>query len=351
VIKMANIKVFTMIDNVGICSDNPSAFCQAVKLFLSRCALVGATLNDSEKIPKTSEGILEAGLVRPQTFLGEVYLGGGLVANSDANISKLHKAYTRLQSAIEPDGELVTKRQLCALIGLWTWMAHTVEVPLRNHFDAIRLHSTVSASSTHWDDPIRITPHMLSALGEAIFPLLSGRRVKPTPPPQLSWNNSDYVATLIVDASATGYGAIVLSAGTIYQVKGGWRRVIPHSAWAEPLGATELIKWIRTHTSGRLAIVTDHNALAAAQRRPRTGNGGFSKAYYLNNFFKELYSDNLDHQVFYVQGESNPADYASRTNKLGDPLSATVLRDTTFPSLRSFAHPHEVPPLHRWWFA
>jgi hypothetical protein len=70
-----------------------------------------------------------------------------------------------------------------------------------------------------------------------------------------------------------------------------------------------------------------------------SGKGGFSKSYFLNAFFQNLYSDNLDHQVLYIPGDENPADAASRSNNVGDPISVTIRHDTIFPA--SFIQPCE----------
>ena len=162
---------------------------------------------------------------------------------------------------------------------------------------------------------------------------------------------SDYDATIIFDASATGYGAWVLMDGTIYEVRSGWRNTMRFSAHAEPTAGKEVIAWVRARCKGRIAVVTDHIAMAMAQRRPISGNGGFSTAFPLNEFFVALYGEKGDllADVFHCEGVKNPTDGISRSNRIGDPFRFTVNKEVTFPPLSSFHHPYRCAPRRAWW--
>ena len=135
------------------------------------------------------------------------------------------------------------------------------------------------------------------------------------------------------------------------QLKAGFKRHIGHSAHSEPIAATEVVRWIRANLPpGRIAIVTDHRALANGQRRWWSMNGGFSTAWHINEFFKELYRDGgLGNDVFYVPGVDNPADAPSRSNALGDKLTARR-SDIVFPSITTFQHQYRrIQPSRLWW--
>jgi hypothetical protein len=343
------VKAATMIDNVAIYGDDATAFVKAVQTFLSRCKAVGATLNDQDKIPSSPEEIIKAGTSKPQTFLGEVYLQDGTVQNTENNVAKLRAAYERLQSSLSNPRVTVTKRNVLALIGLWTWMSHTIQHPLNKSFEVLRLHSSVAASIGELDEPIKLSPNDVSAIGAALAPALANRPHRPSPAVAPSNDHKDYAATIIVDASRTGLGALALINGHVVEVKGGFFREKPHSAHAEPLAASIALDWVRQKVKGPIAIVSDHIALAMSQKRPITGNGGFGKSYYLNSFLKDLYSDGFDHQIFYIPGDVNPADGASRSNKVGDPITVTPRPGTIFPHLASLCHPFREPRKRSWW--
>jgi hypothetical protein len=55
--------------------------------------------------------------------------------------------------------------------------------------------------------------------------------------------------------------------------------------------------------------------------------------------------------TFYIPGDENPADAASRSNKVGDPISVTIRPDTIFPSLASLFHPFATAETRPWWIA
>jgi hypothetical protein len=115
-----------------------------------------------------------------------------------------------------------------------------------------------------------------------------------------------------------------------------------HSARAEPTAALLAIQWVRhfLNKEARVAIITDHYAMAAGQRRWNSRFGGFSSAgYHLNEFYRELYRGGGG-EVFYVQGEDNRADGISRDPSAPFLLNA-VETDLTFRSLELVEHPFE----------
>jgi len=350
---LMDVEVGTMIDNVAIASDDPNVFVAAVQTFVKRCKMFNATLNDVELIPSDPVEILRLGEQNAKLgsiFLGEEYIDGK-VRNTSKNVNKLAASLERLQSSISDPNITVTRRNIAAFIGLATWMAHTTQIPLSHHFDLLRIFSTVESQQGHWDTPTKVTPAMLNAFCKISGPLIENLPVSPRPPSSPSFRNSDYDATIIVDASSTGYGAIISINGEIFELRGGWQGEIRHSAWSEPIGALEALRWTRKRLGrhARIAIVTDHIALAHAQRRPGSGNGGFSTAYHLNNFYAELYKDILDDaDIFYVEGHLNPSDSLSRSNRIGDPQSFSK-SDMTFPSLAEFFHPYMEIPQRPWW--
>eukprot|EP00760_Papus_ankaliazontas_P016707 PhM_4_TR16822/c1_g1_i1/m.47836 len=172
IIRNPDIEVITMIDNVAIMSNNPDAFADAVQLFLERCRAFGATLNDAEAIPSSRIDIINAGKTgedRHEQFLGEVY-NSGCVRNTDNNVSKLRRAFSRLQASSEDETIYISRRNLAGLIGLLTFMAHTINISPRNMYEVVRTYSRISAMSTPWDDAITITPHIVNTLGNRANP-------------------------------------------------------------------------------------------------------------------------------------------------------------------------------------
>jgi len=160
-----------------------------------------------------------------------------------------------------------------------------------------------------------------------------------------------YDVAIEVDASLTAWGAVVLfpRTGRMVRLQQRWTAPISHSAHAEPRAALCAMQWARSqpgYANARVALITDHVAIATGQKRWYSANGGFSTSYFLNECFKELY-EHGGGEVFHVDGERNEADQLSR-----DPHASTVLSVTpvnvAFRSLASVRHPHRVVP--RQWY-
>lgn len=339
-----NVSIVTMIDNVAIASDNPEHFVRAVQLFSARSEAFNTTLNEEDDIPSDPEAILQwgrKGSIGPTTFLGEVF-SNGRVCNAPRNVEKFRMAYERVRDSSSDDSIHVTRRQLAAVIGLALWMAHTLQIQMAHHYELIRAFGAVEARRTGWDDRISVSTAALNALAAIAGPLLHNVPVRPRPIPEALGDWSSFDTVIVVDASSDGFGAFIHHDGTTCEYSEGWRSKLLHSAWAEPLAATCVLQFVRKRIAnpGRIAIVTDHIALAKGQRRPLSGNGGFSRSFYLNQFFMELYRDDGDHQVFYIRGSENPADKPSRDLTLQRPARWFRVDNRPLPAMHSLHHPY-----------
>jgi hypothetical protein len=360
IIKMDGVFCSSMVDNVIICSNDPAKFVAAVQLYLGRAKACSADLNDVDvgggkvPIPTTPEGIRSLGArlgTDPASFLGEEYVGR-MVRNQARKVQKLVSSFARMQSACEDPSIIVTRRQLASFIGLCSWMANTLNVPLRDHWAVLRLFSQLAQQVGSWEMKFTITPKVLDTLTPLYSVLAANCPVVPSCPPLPSVVNDDYDAVCILDASGTGYGAFVrLRDGRVFEVKGGWYGHLRHSAWAEPIGGLMMVAWLqdRLPHGSRVALVTDHIAMCTGQQRPISANGGFSLAYHLNQFFQGLYAFSPGAAVFYVEGPANIADAPSRDTRLQSPQLTKELFDMAFPSLALFHHPYLQPRERPWW--
>ena len=250
----------------------------------------------------------------------------------------------------------VTPRQVASLIGLCTFMAHTLDISLRDHFNLLRVYSRLAHSvraDRDWDSPLHITPDIVSAIGAIAGPLIANLPHVPSAPTLRGddiYNEDRYDAVAIIDACSTGIGALIrFRSGETWRGRKGWANHIPHSAWAEPKGGQEVATFLRRQGACSLAIVTDHAAMAFGQQRSGSGNGGFSHAFYLNEAFRAFYGGGPC-EVFYVVGAANPADAASRATQVGDTVwHWQKVENEVFPSLSTFFHPFEKSVTIPWW--
>jgi hypothetical protein len=352
----------TMIDNVLIAADNPDEFVKAVTTFLKRSDEFNATLKEREKYDiNNPKAILKMGsdyAKGPSKFLGVVY-EGRTVRNTERNVKKLQDAFQRLQLSTRDTCVIVTRRHVASIISLAAWMAYNAHIPLCNHPKVLKQFSMLEDKTGSWDQRVTITGAILNTLHPIVTQLCKNVPVEPHVHPLPSSNNNDYEITIIVDAYIEGWGGYVWVNGTYYRVRAGFAEAKGHSAHAEPLAATRLLRWAkamyRPKPGGRkvprVAVVTDHEAMAGRQMRPISSRGGFSPSYFLNEFYRELYGSNgrSEGQVFHVEGIMNRADWVSRQTHIGEPLTYEVITNETLPPLTEFFHPFSKPATRVWW--
>ena len=85
--------------------------------------------------------------LRARTKLG--FLGQ---PNAHMNVDKLRRALNRFNDA----SERKTIRQVVALISLGIFLAHTIGVSVRDHFDALRHYARICRHAVTWDDEYRV---------------------------------------------------------------------------------------------------------------------------------------------------------------------------------------------------
>jgi hypothetical protein len=348
-LEMEGVRVDTMIDNIRIVADNRDAFIKAVRTVAARIQQAGITLNDPHLIEGSDDTLAarHAITAAPRVFLGEKYVRE-TVANSDAAVDKLKKAKQVYDDSGRPGAPPYTKRQFASLIGLMLFMAHTVNVPLTECFDLLRGYGAIISQTTSWDEKCAVTsPAARAALEWMASTLIAN---KPVPLPVLSPPGSriqDYRIAIEVDASCNAWGARVLftDSGRMVTLQQRWPTRVSHSAHAEPRAAEYAVRWARSqpgYGNAKVALITDHVALATGQRRWYSNFSGFSTSYHLNNFFRTFYAGGGG-EVYHVDGERNEADQLSR-----DPSASysLVVREgcTTFRELSTVRHPFETIP-------
>ena len=325
------VSASSMIDNVRFTSASTASLRGATEYFeqlVRRCTL---TLNECE------------GQTTDYIFLGERYISHvdsttTMVANTDKNLSKLTAALERLNGGPEE----VTRRQFASLMGLMLFLAHTVNEVLSHHNHLIRAYSKIAQLSSGWDEKL---PFLSSSVLQAINNL-GNRLLQNIPvacPIIVPPGSEPYIWSICIDASKIGWGAIIRNpTGNVERVSQLWPDTIAHSAHAEPRAVMICLRWLKRHRqiSGRVAIMTDHAAIAYGQRRWWSAFGGFSRATALNGAFEEMYSDpELQVEILHIPGDLNPADTLSR-NPEGYEIRCKADDDFVFPS--TAVHPYQT---------
>ena len=348
--KIPGVRVSTMIDNVRIVADNREGFVKAVRLFLERSGRAKMSLNaEADAFRTTDDGIAALGALRVSSgydFLGEHY-----TVETDADGKRLYcianteKLVNKLAEALEYFAEYTpTLRQLAALIGLMLYMAHTINIELAHHHTLLRAYAQLFKGCPEWDEPTTAMSETLSCAIRGLGAMLmANQRVVIGKAPAPSMDVRDYDAVVIFDACQNAWAAKVFfpKEALGYRVMKAFRMPLKHSAHAEPTAAKELLRWMKVEfpAAKKIALVTDHLALAKGQRRWWSGNAGFSTAFHLNEAFKEI---NGTAEVFHVEGEANICDEDSRSAQAAAARFIRVEKmQELVPDLTGFDHPYK----------
>lgn len=342
------VTVDTMIDNVRILGTDPERFLAAVRKFVANARFLNLTLNETEgfDVDTMSDAEIVASChvsKGPRIFLGEEYLPDNTIRNAERNVTKLREAAALMERKLEGDGVL-TYRQFASLIGLALFMAHTINVVLAEYFTLLRAYGVIIESAVVWDDALTyIAPAPLQQLRQLIHVLVTNTPVALpvlSPPSQ---QFEDYDAIAIVDASSSGWGAVVTfphaAVHRVYTLMQRWDARMASSAHAEPTAALRVLRWIREHVDHpRVAIVTDHSAIESAQRRWNSNFNGFGRTARLNDLYLEAYGGKYQRvEFFFVDTEHNLADKPSRDSTATFQLQIRT-DQIIFPSLGEFKH-------------
>ena len=357
--RQASIEVATMLDNIRIASNDKTSFLSAARGLLTRIETLGAKLNESINSKTSDEDILKmCDTSRPDNeciFLGEVYSiqdETTCISNTTTNVLKLTQAIERID---QPD---FTKRNFAAIVGLLIWMSETINIPLRDPamFTILRAYCAITSAPTPWSSPIEISVGVRTALRAISARIIANPKTPIWEHPRPSTNANDYDTIIYVDACKTGFAAYAVHSIPQSQhrsetllIRACWPSTgFVHSAHAEPKAATEVLRYLKQRNAitatSHVAIITDHRAMVSGQRQYRSGYKGFSTSGPLNEFFSELYDNTLTRRdVFYVEGELNPADGPSREVRMVQYIVATPV-EINLPTLNTFWHPQLNTP-------
>ncbi len=356
------IGIFTIIDNILIYGNDLDRFIDVVKKIASR--ITTANLQSTPRadaviaMPRSE---IERIAIEPTVFCGEEY------ARDPANpnrrmIRNSTKTAAKMMLAIEQfctGRQLMTptKRQFTALLSLISYAMHTLHVSPARYWSLFAAHRAVCREATieGWDTPTTyIAPTVRRELIELVD-MCANREFSHIPRPRHMATYDDTAYDLIIhsDASAEGWGAYIVWRNRIFTIQRRWASTLRSDAGpmandlrrifnprASPDTEPSAIKFIlrsiphferdMLQEGVRIASVTDHHAIPAAQRKGN-GFGGIGHGRFLNDMYRETEAldRNLQIQIdhFFVEGVLNAADPLSRN--LGDECEEIVWREVT----------------------
>lgn len=294
----AGVTADVYIDNVRFVGDK-EAVIQAGKQFLSRCATVGAQVDNVHAEPKQID-----------EFLGEKYDYVKKTRSlTEKSLEKLKFVRQRLESQ-----ESFTNRQLAGIFGLVFYAAEVLQMPLCQLFQLMKWYrSKMQEVGTEWNARTDIPKNIKEDIGNWIDLLLENKEV----PMFDTREDGSYEAdlTLTVDACETGWGCVATTEHSTQEYGAMWSDVdhqqhnLLSSVSSEPLGMWRAVTRFVSTGMKKVIIYTDHQPLVFAASR------GIAKADTYNKLMcqlRETYPD-IKFELRFISGEKNViADFLSR---------------------------------------
>jgi hypothetical protein len=296
------------IDNVRFVGPREGVL-QAAKVFVKRCRLVGATINE---LPTEADdtGIDRLAHQRGEWLGAEYDYALGRQRVAEKSLKKLHASWAARQTW--------SHRGYAAHMGLLFFFASVLRSPLASFFEAMKQmrarSSRLAADENLWDQPVHISGSEEEALVKWTNHALTN-----------AWttcNCADPVTRFIItDASGWGWGALFFDATTgeaaseAQQWTTADRELIDTQAStsAEPEAVLRALKHFCKRTDGgRVAVLTDSSTAKYALTK------GYSPSFAVNAIAARVRATfpNLTLVLHHIAGVENPADGCSRSGAL-----------------------------------
>ena len=243
----------SIIDNVRFLGDTPEDVIHDAKIFIRRCADVGATLNEIDAPNATDEQI--AALVTTADSWGRVHLN---LVSKEVSITAKSVQKTKDSWAIRSTW---TNREYAGHIGLLFWAWRILELPMAEFFPVLRFNSELAKyittfqppqrddgsypSNPAWDDLAVIWPGIWTALERWTSLVIANtpRVVRPDAPPEV---------VMQCDASrwGCGYVSVNVATGEVHCYAEKWDSYMEEnfgdrlgqSTFSEPIGLFKCVR-------------------------------------------------------------------------------------------------------------
>ena len=300
------------VDNIGFFGSRTESSGQ-MKEFKERAHKCGAIVNDENNEPRTE-----------YDFLGETY---NHVRKTRALTMKTVEKLVRIAALLKPQkpGETALKmtcRRAMAIIGTLFYAAEVLDINLTQFVTALKEHARLAAEAgalASWDHKVVISAQaaeelrrwqQISAANEPVH-VTRGRRSE--------HNTEAPTTTIYTDASAWGWGAIIVSGSTVRHFSQPWAQAdhdeatatggyLQSSVHAEPMAMRRALCCTPIRPGTHIDVHTDHQGLVYAAGQRYSYVDSYNQAIALLNDLQQVCSV----AVHFIQGIANPADALSR---------------------------------------
>lgn len=306
------VSVQTCIDNVRFVGDRSGVLSAALE-FVTRANRANIRINDIRQRDDDLVPQLEAIVLDVHTWLGIEYdLSRKCVRVGAKSIDKLAAVAAMLDSSPKA-------LTIASLFGLIMFANSVLRGNVGAHFSSMRFlrdfSTDVQADPTKWKSSLTLPRGVAADLSDWISYLIRNE-----------WrpiaDDDDVAMTIMVDASAWGWGAIATCAdtGAVQQASGAWsveeRRIFKtdDSVHSEPLGAHKALCRFAKFVSNAPARPRTIRVLSDSTTAVAAINKGYSPSFIVNRVARMIRNDFSFFQIIaqHVAGVDNKADGLSR---------------------------------------
>lgn len=263
-------------------------------------------------------------------FLGEAY---DHVNKTRCLTKRFTEKLRQIESALTRESRKFTAKEIFGIVGTLAYGAEVLDINLAPHITLLSEHSAVAKTAAEagtWFHRSKLTP---KALHEATTLLqqcslnvpvhvLHGRRSA------TESATSTKELEIFVDASAWGWGAIVIDGASIKHISTPWTNHdhlqadayqgdLRSSVTAEPFALRKVLCTVPLSQVSKLTIHTDHEPLVWTRQKRYSLTPSYNKV--LDTIFK-LEQAGITIELKWIPGTSNPADHLSRGTPPSPPL-------------------------------
>lgn len=286
---------------------------EAMKSFKMRAGSCGAVINDEDNSPR-----------QQYEFLGESY---DHVAKTRQLTKKSLVKLTRIAAllvALPANKGKTTCRLAMAIYGTLLYAGEVLDVPLAKWRTALKHFADISAEAGRlqsWDHKVILGTEVISELTAWTEKCIENKPVHVVRGNKPEKNNKAATTTMYVDASAWGWGAVVISEqNTVRHISQQWNQMdaaevaaqgghLGSSVFAEPLAVRRALCAIQITPENAVQIWTDHMSVVAAAERRYSVVPSYNAVLELR---ENLATVGVHISLAFIPGKDNPADALSR---------------------------------------
>ena len=318
----ASVRIDAYVDNVRFLGCSRDEVIATAAKFIARCRDANATINEVDDLETPTEAATRL-VATEGEFLGAHFdYVTKMVRVGDKSIAKL----SIMQDLFSNSSDSFTFRNFLTTFGLIFFALQVTRAPAADRYYALKEYSEVSRRLQR--DPglletvYKCSPSRYQHVSKWIQDTIENvpRAVPLVPHPA----DADFI--LVTDASAWGWGAILLNAdGEMVTWSERWARDwegAKRSAWSEPQAIAHALRhFFPNGTTQSVAVLSDSSTAVGAFAKGR------SKAYAVNRSILAV-QDTFPHPFnaswWHIAGWDNPTDSISRGLVLGDKDMATA---------------------------